>query len=136
MVQSEKFKIGLNEIPMGIMVPPSIQELYISAIGYRLAYQYLLESRLHSAQEALKIGLVDAVIPRENLEHACTEKMHHYLQADSETFGCAKQNMRLMLLKRMQDADSMAVESIENHFWKPSSQSRLQTILKGLSKSN
>ena len=52
------FMIGLNEIPVGLIVPESIFHLYSFWIGKANAYRLLLEGRLLSPQEALKVGLV------------------------------------------------------------------------------
>src|ERR1700761_8137950 len=50
------FIIGLNEIPVGIIVPNSIFALYSFWLGKRKAYQYLLEGKLLNTAEALDAG--------------------------------------------------------------------------------
>ena len=42
-----KYRIGLNEIPVGIVIPPSIFRMYNFWIGERNAYQYLLQGNFY-----------------------------------------------------------------------------------------
>src|SRR5690606_31874008 len=56
------FIIGLNEVPVGIIVPESIFHLYSFWIGQAKAYQYLLEGKLMNPQQALECGLVNEVV--------------------------------------------------------------------------
>jgi 3,2-trans-enoyl-CoA isomerase len=57
-----KFIIGLNEVPVGIIVPESIFHLYAFWLGNAPAYRALLEGKLMNTQEALSAGLVDEVV--------------------------------------------------------------------------
>ena len=61
------FIIGLNEIPVGIIVPDSIFNLYAFCIGERKAYQYLIEGKLLNVSEAHFAGLIDEVSTADDL---------------------------------------------------------------------
>ena len=54
-----KYIIGLNEVPVGIIVPDSIFHLYSFWLGQAASYRYLLEGRLMSTSEALENRLID-----------------------------------------------------------------------------
>src|ERR1700744_6217666 len=54
-----QFIIGLNEIPVGIVVPDGIFNLYSFWLGKRKAYQYIMEGKLLDVAGALKVGLID-----------------------------------------------------------------------------
>ena len=59
--------IGLNESKLGIVAPPWLGELMVNTIGHRAAEKSLALGLLYSPEEALKIGLVDEVVPRANV---------------------------------------------------------------------
>lgn len=58
-----EFIIGLNEVPVGIIVPDAIFHLYGFWLGQAKAYQYLLEGKLLNPTEALAAGLIDELVP-------------------------------------------------------------------------
>lgn len=67
MVDNQNFSIGLNETLVGLTVPNNICKLYSSLIGQREAERHLVLGTLFSPDKALKLGLVDAVVPSEEL---------------------------------------------------------------------
>ncbi|HQS04401.1 MAG TPA: enoyl-CoA hydratase/isomerase family protein, partial [Daejeonella sp.] len=75
-----KFIIGLNEVPVGIIVPESIFHLYAFWLGNAPAYRALLEGKLMNTQEALSAGLVDELVNPESILHAAERKMLTYIQ--------------------------------------------------------
>ncbi|RZL43984.1 MAG: enoyl-CoA hydratase/isomerase family protein, partial [Pedobacter sp.] len=62
-----KYIIGLNEVPVGIIIPNSIFSLYEFWLGKANATRSLLEGKLFSPEEALAIGLVDEVVKPESI---------------------------------------------------------------------
>ncbi len=82
MAEGEKYIIGLNEIPVGIVVPKVIFDLYAFWIGNKTAYQYLLEGKLVSPNKAKEIGLVDAVVSADKVLSHAEEKMEDYANFD------------------------------------------------------
>ena len=57
------FRIGLNEIEVGLPIPPAIFAAMARATGPRTAERLCLEGTLVDAAEALRIGLVDELAP-------------------------------------------------------------------------
>jgi 3,2-trans-enoyl-CoA isomerase len=56
-------KIGLNETKLGIVAPPWLAQQMIDCVGVRQAELSLSLGTLYTPEEALKIKLVDAVVP-------------------------------------------------------------------------
>jgi enoyl-CoA hydratase/carnithine racemase len=56
------FKIGLNEVQVGLVVPRQIQRVLARLVGIRRAERLLVAGALLSPQEALHAGLVDDVV--------------------------------------------------------------------------
>jgi Delta3-Delta2-enoyl-CoA isomerase len=53
------FKIGLNEVPVGIPLPPVIFKAMRRVVGSRQAERLCVQGLLISGDEALRVGLVD-----------------------------------------------------------------------------
>ncbi len=57
------YKLGLNEVQVGLPVPPVIIEAFTRLTGPRAANQYLIQGALMNPAEAYRIGLVDELLP-------------------------------------------------------------------------
>lgn len=65
------YKIGLNEVQIGLPIPPIIYSMLTRLVGPRQAERLCVEGPLLRPQEAESIGLVDKVVPPPNvLGHA------------------------------------------------------------------
>jgi len=94
MAKGERYKIGLNEMAVGIAPRQSILKLYESIIGKRAAYQFLLEGYLLSGEEALKVGLVDELADLEMVTAKAEAKMQHYLKLPQQAFMQTKKALK------------------------------------------
>ena len=103
MADHELITIGLNELPVGIMVPPSIFHLYAFWIGYKNAYQNLLSGRLLNPQEAKSQNLIDELTSPDKVLSISKLKMKEILNFDQATWRGMKQNLRLDLVKKMKE---------------------------------
>ncbi|MEO5909444.1 MAG: enoyl-CoA hydratase/isomerase family protein [Pelobium sp.] len=127
-----KYIIGLNEVPVGIIVPDSIFELYAFWIGKAKAYQNLLEGKLVGTAEALNIGLIDAVAPIESLMTVAQKKMQTYLQFPAVTWQQSKLNLRKELISKVSQDQTETLEIMLAQWWSPSTRSILNTIIQNL----
>ena len=71
--------IGLNEVALGIPVPEYWSHLMQRTVGQRHAERLLPYGLMASAQEALAIGMVDALVPAESLTGAAEDTMKKLL---------------------------------------------------------
>ena len=62
-----KFKIGLNEVQVGLPVPRVILGGLVRIVGQRQAERLAVRGMLVSPDEALAVGLVDEVLPPEEV---------------------------------------------------------------------
>lgn len=126
------FVIGLNEIPVGLIVPDGIFHLYSFWIGQANAYRYLLEGKLMSPSEALAAGLVDQVVPVEKLRSRAEKQLKNYIQLEPNTWQQSKRNMRRLLIQQMTDIPDAMLDEIVRQWWAPSTRSILKTIIENL----
>ncbi len=107
-----KFVIGLNEVPVGIIVPDSIFHLYSFWLGQAQAYRFLLEGKLLNTQEALENRLIDQVVDPGNLVSSAERQMQKYLQLDRTTWQQSKLNLRKELLLKVNADQSESLDII------------------------
>ena len=68
-------RIGLPETTLGLVPAWGGATRLPRLIGAEAASEVILKGKLHPAEEALKIGLVDEVVPREQLLDAARSKV-------------------------------------------------------------
>jgi enoyl-CoA hydratase/carnithine racemase len=127
-----KFIIGLNEVPVGIIVPESIFHLYSFWLGQANAYRFLLEGKLLNTHEALTVGLIDEVVDPESILHAAERKMLSYIKLERNTWQQSKINMREDLLKKVSIDPTEVLGPMLAQWWSPSTRSILKTIIQNL----
>nr|WP_260295925.1 enoyl-CoA hydratase/isomerase family protein [Sedimenticola hydrogenitrophicus] len=66
-VAAEEAKFALSEVRLGL-IPAVISPYVIAAMGERAARRYFLTAERFDTAEALRLGLLHAVVPREQLE--------------------------------------------------------------------
>lgn len=124
--------IGLNEVPVGIVVPSSIAQLYAFWIGTGNASRFLLEGKLLKPEEAESVGLVDQVVPFDKIQTAATRKAKAYLQFDKNAWRSSKQNIRAELLKAVAQTKGPMIEQVLEQWWAPPTRAILRTIIESL----
>lgn len=128
------FKIGLNEVPVGIVVPMPVYKLYSMWVGTRNAYQFLLQGKLLTPSEALQAGLVDAVYPQDQLLAATEAAMRQLIKLDPGTFSKTKINLRADIVHALKnDFDGSFGETLR-HWWDPAARARLEGLVASLKK--
>lgn len=129
-----KYIIGLNEVPVGIIVPDSIFKLYSFWLGQANAYRYLLEGKLFSPEEALSVGLVDEVVKPGGILTAAERKARKYMAFEVNTWQQSKLNLRKNLITVTSADQSKDLEVMLKQWWSPSTRAILKTLIDGLQK--
>lgn len=127
-----KFIIGLNEIPVGIIVPDVIFYLYAFWIGKRKAYQYLLEGKLLQVNEALKDGLIDEVCDPADVMAAAEKKIRTYMQLNPVTWSQSKLNLRKELIAHLTADQTGTLDVMLKQWWAPETRKTLESIIQNL----
>ncbi len=129
-----KYIIGLNEVPVGIIVPNSIFSLYSFWLGKANAYRNLLEGKLFSPEEALNIGLVDELVKPESIMTAAERKVRKYMAFEANTWQQSKLNLRKELIAATSADQSKDLEIMLKQWWSPSTRAILKSLIDGLQK--
>ncbi|GGH22702.1 enoyl-CoA hydratase/isomerase family protein [Mucilaginibacter phyllosphaerae] len=124
-----RYIIGLNEIPVGIVVPDAVFHLYSFWLGKRKAYQYLLEGKLLNVEEALQNGLIDEIAEPANVLAAAEQKVRMYMQLNQAAWQQSKLNFRSDLLAQLKNENSQALEKMQQQWWAPATRATLQKAI-------
>jgi enoyl-CoA hydratase/carnithine racemase len=124
--------IGLNEVPVGIVVPQMVFSLYAFWLGERVAYQSLLQGKLFKAAEALQAGLVDALLPAADLLPAAERQLKALMKLNKVTWCQTKQNLRKHLLDQINTDQSPMIDIMLKQWWAPETRQGLLLMIENL----
>jgi methylglutaconyl-CoA hydratase len=110
-IAAEGTVFSLAEVRLGIL-PAVISPHVLRAIGPRAARDLFLTGDRFDAAQALRIGLVHAVVPADGLEDAGRRKAASLLSAGPEAVGVAKKLIEQVTGKNPDEAMAMTVRAI------------------------
>jgi Delta3-Delta2-enoyl-CoA isomerase len=128
------YTIGLNEVPLGIIVPENFFHIYSFWLGRGKAYQYLLEGKLLSVDLALQNGLIDEKCALEDVLKKAEEKMKHYLQIIPNVFQTSKMNFRRELFAQLDINFDDSVEMFLDQWWSDETRTTIKSLIESLKK--
>lgn len=129
-----KYIIGLNEVPVGIIVPNCIFSLYSFWLGKANATRSLLEGKLFNPEEALAIGLVDELVKPESILTAAERRVRKYMAFERTTWSQSKVNIRRELIEATSADQSADLDIMLKQWWAPSTRAILKTVIDSLQK--
>src|SRR5262249_6939422 len=97
------FRIHLNESAIGLTLPSWAIVVAQSAVPLRRQTEAVLHARLYSPGEALERGMIDAVVPPEQLLDAAQAAAAPLLALDTRAYGGSKRRLRAMTVKWVSD---------------------------------
>lgn len=93
-LMTEQGSIGLNEVALGISVPKMWAALMARLVGQAPSEKLLQFAAMLKPREALRLGLVDEVVPKDGLLEAAETAMRNMLQAPDASRAETKRLMR------------------------------------------
>jgi cyclohexa-1,5-dienecarbonyl-CoA hydratase len=102
-VASEDSSFATPEIHVGCY-PPVALARFSSLIGYHRAAEMILTGRTFAAQEALAIGLINRMLPRDQLETGLESLLEELLGKSGAVLRIALKGLRELSLKGFDDA--------------------------------
>ncbi|OBS80620.1 hypothetical protein A6R68_21178 [Neotoma lepida] len=94
MADNPKYTIGLNESLVGIVAPFWLKDSFVDTIGHRAAERALQLGMLFPPAEALKLGLVDEVVPEDQIHSKARSVMAQWLAIPDHSRQLTKSMMR------------------------------------------
>ena len=132
-----KFRIGLNEVPVGVVAPGPVVELAAYCMGHGKASKMLLNGLLMTGEEALDFGLVDATCPQEEVLLRAEEKLAEWFAYPDTPWRKTKEILRRPLVEALSKGAQEAFGETARAWWSHESRSAMGKFVETLtSKSN
>ncbi|MCF8128627.1 MAG: enoyl-CoA hydratase/isomerase family protein [Deltaproteobacteria bacterium] len=88
-ISSDDAKYGQPEVQVGVF-PPIAAQLMPRIIGRKAAMELILSGRIVSAEEALKMGLINKIVSKDDLNSATEDFCKPYLKLSAEVLRKTK----------------------------------------------
>jgi len=96
-------KFCLSEAKLGLS-PATISPYVVRAMGERAARRYFLTAEVFDAEEALRIGMLSALVPAAELDGTIDALLKHLLAGGREALAKIKELIRAVALRPIDDA--------------------------------
>lgn len=134
MAKGEKFTIGLNEVAVNIQISKNLIDAYAFWIGPGLAHKYILDGKLLKVKEAMEVGLIDEVVPLEEVLPRAEKQMRKYLSYHNGIFKKTKQKLREDWLNKLEKDPKKDLKEAAHMWWQPEIRARLKAFIDSLQK--
>jgi 3,2-trans-enoyl-CoA isomerase len=128
------YKIGLNEVQVGIQMPPLIVKALRRLIGSREAEHMAVGGELIPVQDAKRIGLVDVVAPPEQVVSRALEWCQRLLALPSEAMLGTRRDARADLNALFDQSLDTELDDVIASWWRPETQNTLRALASRLGK--
>lgn len=123
-----KAKISLNEITFGSTVFAGSVEMLKYAVGTKHAEEFLYTGKMYSAEEALKINLVDEIITEEYFYEHVRNVAAEFLKKDSSAFYSIKKLLRKSVYDKMILMEKKSIDEFIEIWYSPETREKLNQI--------
>lgn len=129
---SGPFKIGFNEVAVGLPVPEAILLALQQVVGHAVAHRLAMTAALVSAEEALQLGLVDELVEPEKL----AERARAFARQLAALPPIALNRTRLLCRARLAEVLNPARDAkLATEFWfSPETQAGMRALVERLKK--
>ena len=128
------FKLGLNEVQIGLPLPPVIFAGLRRLVNPRRAEHLAVRGSLLSPQEALAAGLIDEVAPPEHVIEHAMQWCQSMLALPPEAMAITRRQARADLIAYFEQSLEPEIEKVTASWWAPETQSALRALAARLGK--
>ena len=128
------FRIGLNEVQVGIQMPPLILKALRRLIGPREAEHMAVGGELITVEDALRIGLVDAVAAPDQVVNRALEWCQHLLALPPEAMLGTRREARADLCALFEQDTKSELREVTATWWRAETQNTLRALVDKLRK--
>ena len=132
---AKPFRIGLNEVQVGLSVPECIQFALRRLIGGYRAERLMVSGTLLDAEQALAIGLVDELTDAEQVVTRALAWLHDLLKLPPQAMSTTRLLCRSDLINVFADPTKLSVEEFADGWFGAESQATLRALVAKLKKS-
>jgi enoyl-CoA hydratase len=127
-------QIGLNEVKIGVPLPWSVVMLLKSTVPAGALSEVALLGRNFAGDEAVRVGLVDALADAEKLEQDALGRLQEFAEKDPLAFGATKGWMRSQAVATMKAHESETADVWLDAWFSAPTRERLRQMVDSLNK--
>ena len=128
-----EFGFAVNEIKVGVVIPPAIFKLCADVVGVKNAHHMILTGDPVQSARALEIGLVDELAPAAEVLNRARELARRVTKNPPGTFAAVKAVIRAASGHSMEHGELALAPAVEPWFT-PEAEARKRAMLEGLNK--
>ncbi len=128
------FRIGLNETQVGLAVPDAIQYLLRRAVGNQKAERLVVAGAMIESEQALAIGMVDALADAEYVGAAALKWLEELLALPSGPMLATRKLARADVVAALDGFQQVEMDGFLEGWYSPDSQLALQALMLRLKK--
>jgi len=128
------YRIGLNEVQVGLFPGATILRVLERVVGARQAAELLPGGLLLEAAEALRVGFVDELAPHAEVEARARAWLERVLALPPEAYGATRALVRRDLVELMQGSRAHELEGAVAAWRSTETQTTLRALLASLAK--
>ncbi|HLH07019.1 MAG TPA: enoyl-CoA hydratase/isomerase family protein [Terriglobales bacterium] len=126
------FRIGLNEVQVGIQMPPLILNALSRLIGPRAAEHMAVGGELITVEQALRIGLIDAIAEPEQVVTRAIGWCDNILSLPPEAMLGTRQVARADLCALFDEKTEVELREAAALWWRAETQNTLRKVVEKL----
>ncbi|XP_011888367.1 PREDICTED: enoyl-CoA delta isomerase 1, mitochondrial isoform X1 [Cercocebus atys] len=132
LADNPRYCIGLNETQLGIVAPFWFKDTLVNVIGHRAAERALQLGLLFPPAEALQVGIVDQVVPEEQVQSTALSAIAQWMTIPDHARQLTKAMMRKATASRLITQRDADVQNFVSFISKDSIQKSLQLYFERL----
>jgi Delta3-Delta2-enoyl-CoA isomerase len=130
--QEGDWKIGLNEVRVGLILPPVILSALQRLVGLRQAERLAVSGLLVSPLEAARIGLVDEVVPADQVVQRAVAWCQSLLALPPAAMSSTREKARADLAAIFARDMASELNLVTDYWWGEETQSALRKLVEQL----
>jgi len=128
------FKLGLNEVQVGLPLPPVILAALRRLVGPRQAERLAVSGALISPQQALESGVIDEIAPADRVIERALEWCNGRLALPAEAMAVTRREARADLVAVFAPDIEPELQKVTAAWWHPEAQGTLRALAEKLGK--
>ncbi|MGB2692595.1 MAG: enoyl-CoA hydratase/isomerase family protein [Thermodesulfobacteriota bacterium] len=125
---SPKAKIALNEMTFGSSLFSCVTETLQYAVGNKNSEKIVYSGKMHSAQEALSLGLIDQIANEDQFSQLVSEVAQDFAGKDKTAFASIKKMLKQETLNRIESRERETISEFVDIWYSQDTRENLKKI--------
>lgn len=126
------YRIGLNEVQVGLPLPATILRAFIRLLGPHQAERLSVSGQLITAAEALRVGLVDELVPLDQVVPRAIEWCQGLLALPPRAMATTRRQARADLVRIVEEGAHAETEPLVQDWFSEETQSTMRALAEKL----